>query len=1320
MLDGSGSANGTIAIPAINFSDTPGGTEGHFVGDAAFPGTVSDNFVIEADVSFYVSPQQVGTWTFGVRSDDGNRLRVDGLTILTDDATHAPLDSFSTVTLTAGLHTLNLTYFERLSGASLELFAAAGTHTAFNGSFQLFDDSLFYLYGDFALRTRASDIAVSSLATADALLAEPYHNVVDFFYENSNANLLLAPATAGDQDGVADGVVGPYQFSATEYGVMEKRRMAIAAADADFDFSIYDTNPANGVISPDELVVVIMGGQDDGNNHIGFFRQLSEFVPGSIQQFNVVDPTSTLPYVAERGQISGQTGLFDYRNVYYAHSHPTQSNWTNGQATNHFLQSSVQHTITGATNTNPIVINSANHGLATGDLVFINGVGGNTRANGSWKITRIDANQFSLDGREGNGTYTGGGTWVEGKYAPAGALGNIRQTDIAVVTDDGVTIPSGFQAAMIEQWVSVITTYHEISHLLHPDAKDIYNYEANGVQAEINYYATMGVSGSGVYHHDPWTKSRLGWITPTTISTPTTVVLADVATSGQVLKVPRPGNPQEYILIENRWGGTSYDATTHAQTVTPGLPATGVADEGIAIWHVDESRLAAFNSNDFTAPAFLAKEDASNTPSNRNDDLFDGTTDYHALTTPSSAWNDGIASDVVVTAISPPGPNVTLQIDFSGVPRDRLESNDSFEFAYPVGSGDQTYEELTIHRSNDDYYRWTAPATGTVDIDILFDHAGGDVDASLHLDDTTHTLVTSSTSANDNEQISASVTAGQQYLVRVYGYAGAMNDAYDLVIDGPDAIGDRLEVNNSFAEATSLGTGGATELGLSIHDSSDEDYFRWYAPAAGFFQANIIFEHSQGDLDLFLYDQNFDLVGSSTSTNDDEAIQIASVIPYQPYYVLVDGYNGAINSSYGLGIVSPAIPADFLEPNDSFEFARNLGMGDLAQSHLTIHTANNDDYYRWRAPATGWLTADLEFLHEVGDLDLNVYDSNAMLLTTSTSTTDNEQIELNVQKGDYYTFRVTGYASAVHHDYQLTLDGPEIQDDRFEVNDDFGTATELLGQDQIQDELTIHAANNDDYYRWVAPADGQLMLNLYFEDSAGDLDLYLYDAPEFDSQIASSTSTTDFEQIAVPVAAFQEYFLQVDGHLGATNFDYAFSIDGPDPPSADFDVDGDVDGADFLAWQRGFGTPMPLATKPDGDADNDTDVDGRDLAVWEGQFGQIVSPLLATSMSTDSVSRPAIPATVLSVQKPLAVAELIDAALMLALPSHVGVEEESALLDRPTFFEMPTYETAIGSGHFAPASLLADESELLAVSSQKVDEVEDQWLTDELLEQVFS
>ena len=52
---------------------------------------------------------------------------------------------------------------------------------------------------------------------------------------------------------------------------------------------------------------------------------------------------------------------------------------------------------------------------------------------------------------------------------------------------------------------------------------------------------------------------------------------------------------------------------------------------------------------------------------------------------------------------------------------------------------------------------------------------------------------------------------------------------------------------------------------------------------------------------------------------------------------------------------------------------------------------------------------------------------------------------------------------------------------------------------------------------------------------------------------------------------------------------------------ADFDSDGDVDGADFLTWQRGFG--MTGASQADGDANNDTNVDGTDFGIWEDQFG---------------------------------------------------------------------------------------------------------------------
>ena len=74
-------------------------------------------------------------------------------------------------------------------------------------------------------------------------------------------------------------------------------------------------------------------------------------------------------------------------------------------------------TITGATNASPIVITSTGHGLTTGHRVTIAGVGGNTAANGTFTITRVDDNTFSLNSSTGNGAYTSGGTWhVSGLY----------------------------------------------------------------------------------------------------------------------------------------------------------------------------------------------------------------------------------------------------------------------------------------------------------------------------------------------------------------------------------------------------------------------------------------------------------------------------------------------------------------------------------------------------------------------------------------------------------------------------------------------------------------------------------------------------------------------------------------------------------------------------------------------------------------------------------------------------------------------------------------------------------------------------------------
>jgi predicted outer membrane repeat protein len=63
---------------------------------------------------------------------------------------------------------------------------------------------------------------------------------------------------------------------------------------------------------------------------------------------------------------------------------------------------------------------------------------------------------------------------------------------------------------------------------------------------------------------------------------------------------------------------------------------------------------------------------------------------------------------------------------------------------------------------------------------------------------------------------------------------------------------------------------------------------------------------------------------------------------------------------------------------------------------------------------------------------------------------------------------------------------------------------------------------------------------------------------------------------------------------------------------ADFNFNGVVDGGDFLAWQRGFGSSTGSFSA--GDATEDGVVDGEDLDVWQGRFGDDgMPPAVATT-----------------------------------------------------------------------------------------------------------
>ncbi len=139
----------------------------------------------------------------------------------------------------------------------------------------------------------------------------------------------------------------------------------------------------------------------------------------------------------------------------------------------------------------------------------------------------------------------------------------------------------------------------------------------------------------------------------------------------------------------------------------------------------------------------------------------------------------------------------------------------------------------------------------------------------------------------------------------------------------------------------------------------------------------------------------------------------------------------------------------------------------------------------------------------------------------------------------------------------------------------------------------------------------------------------------------------------------------------------SYEVAAPATESADFDDDGDVDGTDFLAWQRGFGINSG-ATQSDGDADSDFDVDAQDLGIWQTQFGGVAPLANATAPHASAADR----------------ASLIDLAIALEFDQNERSDFDFASMSQPVAVadsssrEQTFAETSSG-GQVAAASVEA-------------------------------
>lgn len=405
---------------------------------------------------------------------------------------------------------------------------------------------------------------------------------------------------------------------------------------------------------------------------------------------------------------------------------------------------------------------------------------------------------------------------------------------------------------------------------------------------------------------------------------------------------------------------------------------------------------------------------------------------------------------------------------------------------------------------------------------------------------------------------------------------------------GGNTGGDRWEPNSTFATATSLGTiSHAHELGLSIHNAADTDYFRFTAAGTGEFHAHLNFSHQLGNLDLFLYNSSQQLITSSTGTTNSEDIHFNAVAG-TTYFVRVDGVGSAVNAYdlelEGFGDVLnetvtasdlPVTIPDGLGPQGTtpgpwatsviqgplvqltdlnliFNQLEHAYLGDL-EIQLTSPQGTTQKILTSQWQSGGGLMSGQDNLQNTF-LD----DQATTLLSAGTApflgafrishsnTATNPLAAFNGQNASgNWTLRIRDWYPAdtgVLRKWSLMFTGLDLNPgDQYEPNNAFPQSVDLgmLGVVNVPD-VTIHNSTDRDFYRFKAGVSGPVRIAANFTHADGNLDMRVYNSSL--QTVFTGNSADDDEIFDFNATVNETYYVEVYGVLGAKN-DYTLDVD---------------------------------------------------------------------------------------------------------------------------------------------------------------------------------
>jgi hypothetical protein len=249
-----------------------------------------------------------------------------------------------------------------------------------------------------------------------------------------------------------------------------------------------------------------------------------------------------------------------------------------------------------------------------------------------------------------------------------------------------------------------------------------------------------------------------------------------------------------------------------------------------------------------------------------------------------------------------------LALSWGSVPPANISVPSSFTSVNLNSAGDATGND-SITSNEIDWYRFTAVTGGS----YIFEATT----PSSNLDTVIATYTSTGSRVGYNDDIgggntdsrfTVTLTAGQVYFFGVTNYTGTAGGSYAWKIDGPAApTDDAYEDNDTQATAWNLGTLTSTQTLSNLVMNDAADWFRFTTSGTGTSanSVSISFTHSQGDLDLKLFNSAGTQIGISNGTGNSESISLNGLAA-GTYFVQVYGYNGAKNPNYSLTINPPA------------------------------------------------------------------------------------------------------------------------------------------------------------------------------------------------------------------------------------------------------------------------------------------------------------------------------------------------------------------------------------------------------------------------------